>query len=101
MRNPVALLAAATLSLALVSAPLSGCSSRTKTTTTTREEVPVSAAPAAGTPAAGTVVTETTQTETTSSGAGCSGVLSCTFAGIGWVIALPFRIVAGVIELIF
>ena len=100
MKQPFSIAIAAALSISVVSAPLSGCSSRTKTTTTTREEVPA-AAPATGTPAAGTVVTETTQTETTSSGVGCSGVLSCTFAGLGWVIALPFRLIAGVIELIF
>ena len=100
MKKTFQLLAAATITLGLMAAPLSGCSSRTQTTTTTREEAPA-AAPAAGTPAAGTVVTETTKTETTTSGPGCSGVLSCTFAGLGWVIALPFRLVAGVIELIF
>lgn len=100
MKNILSPLAVATITLALLVAPLSGCSSRTQTTTTTREEVPAPA-PASGTPAAGAVVTETTKTETSTSGPGCSGILSCTFAGLGWVIALPFRIIAGAIELIF
>lgn len=46
------------------------------------------------------VLTENTTTEESAS-ASCGGVLSCTFEGIGYVLALPFRLVAGLIDVIF
>lgn len=93
-----------TLTLSLTNASLSGCSSTTTKSTVTRQETAPAAASdgSAAADKGSTVVTEKTETVTESnSGAGCSGVLSCTFAGVGWVIALPFRIIAGAVELVF
>jgi hypothetical protein len=42
-----------------------------------------------------------TVTEKESSGPWCGGILSCSFEGIGWVLALPFRLAGGVIDVIF
>lgn len=95
-----------TLALSLMSASLPGCSSTTTKSTVTRQETvpaPVAASDSSAAADKGsTVVTEKTETVTESdSGIGCSGVLSCTFHGLGWVIALPFRIIAGAVELVF
>lgn len=89
--------------LSLTASALSGCSSTRTTSTVTREETtPPASSEGASANKPGTVVTEKTETGTESdSGIGCSGVISCTFHGLGWVIALPFRAVAGAIELIF
>lgn len=46
-------------------------------------------------------VVERTEIEEESSGGGCGGVLSCTVDGVGWVLALPFRLVGGIIGFIF
>jgi hypothetical protein len=46
------------------------------------------------------VFTETTTTKE-SSDASCGGIISCTFEGVGFVLALPFRLVAGLIDVIF
>ncbi len=93
------------LSCSLATVALTGCSSTKTTSTVTREETvpaPSSSPSDAAAAKPGTVVTEKTETVTTSdSGVGCSGVLSCTFHALGWVIALPFKAVGGVIELIF
>ena len=44
---------------------------------------------------------ETTTTTTTETKAGHPGILSSTLHAIGWVIALPFRLVGGLIQWIF
>lgn len=97
----------AALSLALsVAIHTSGCGStrKTSTTTVTTEEAPESTAPPAATSQPATkVVTEKSETvtEKESSGPWCGGILSCSFEGIGWVLALPFRLAGGVIDVIF
>lgn len=100
MVKQYASLVACILSLVILSAPVIGCSSRKTTTTTTTQEVPV-AAPAQGTPQAA-VVTEKTETTTeSSSGIGCSGILTCTVEGIGFILSLPFRLIVGLFDVIF
>ena len=90
-RNPKLLLVCF-LALTTVSAT-SGCSSSTTTTTRTTEQ-PSSEG--------GTTVqtTETKTTEQQASGPSV-GILSGTIHAIGFVLALPFKIIAGLIQLIF
>ena len=49
----------------------------------------------------GTTSTVTKTEEEGGGGPSCSGVLSCTVDGIGFVIALPFKIIGGLISIIF
>jgi hypothetical protein len=80
------------LTFAATAVPLtSGCSSRTTTTTQTRSLEQADADSA--------VKTETT-TEKESHGPGI-GILSGTVRAIGFILALPFKIVGGLIQLIF
>jgi hypothetical protein len=44
---------------------------------------------------------ETTSTTTEAKAAGHPGILSSTVHAIGWVIALPFRLVGGLLRIIF
>ena len=93
--------------VSMATSNLTGCGTTTTTTTVHREEVAAPEPSTSNAPAGSTapvnekVVTETTEKTESSSGLGCSGVLSCTFHALGWVIALPFRLIAGGIELIF
>ena len=71
----------------------SGCSSSTTTTTRTTEQPSTES---------GTTVqtTETKTTESQTSGPGV-GILSGTIHAIGFILALPFKLVGGLIQLIF
>jgi len=92
MRSIASFLLACFLALGAVGST-SGCSSSTTTTTHTTEQ------PSAD---GGTTVqtTETKKTESQTSGPGV-GILSGTIHAIGFILALPFKIVGGLIELIF
>lgn len=46
-------------------------------------------------------VNETTEMSTDQMGSFCSGVLSCTIEGIGWVLALPLRGIVGLFDALF
>ena len=91
MRTIGALLLACLLILGAAGAT-GGCSSRTTTTTTHTTE------PGPGDNT--TVHTETKTTEQETSGPS-GGILSSTINAIGFVLALPFKLVGGLIELIF
>lgn len=81
-------LLAALAIVCIVGAPLSGCSTTKRTgVTTVSSEDP-------------TVVTTETETVVVEDD-GCHGVLSCTTDFVGEVIALPFRLVGGLIRIIF
>jgi len=73
-------------------AATTGCSSHTTTTTRTEQQQQGSDE--------ASVRTETTTTEKEHEGPHL-GVISGTIHAIGWVLALPFRIVGGLIRLIF
>lgn len=45
--------------------------------------------------------TTTTDTDTEDEDDGCGGILSCTVDVVGSIIAFPFRVVGGLIEIIF
>jgi hypothetical protein len=89
----------------LLTAPISGCSStrKTSTTTVTTAEAPTSIADQPTQRPTAKVITEKTETvtEKDSSGPWCGGILSCTVEGVGWVIALPFRLIGGAIDVVF
>lgn len=44
---------------------------------------------------------ETTEMSTDQMGSFCSGALGCTIEGIGWVLALPFRALVGLVDVLF
>ena len=93
MRRAPMLLLVCFLTLTAVSAT-SGCSSSTTTTTRTTEQ-PSSEG--------GTTTVQTTETKTTeqqTSGPSV-GILSGTIHAIGFILALPFKIIGGLIQLIF
>ena len=73
-------------------AATTGCSSHTTTTTRTEQQQQGSDE--------ASVRTETTTTEKEHEGPHL-GVISGTIHAIGWVLALPFRIVGGLIRVIF
>lgn len=73
-------------------APLTGCSGATTKTTTETVDRPSGSDP-------DKVERTVTVTEEESSRPG--GIISGTVDAIGWVIALPFRIVGGIISIIF
>ena len=74
-----------------------GCAShKTSTVSVTREEVP--SASSTGGPSH--IVTETKET-TTENNNSCGGIISCTAEGVGFLLALPFRLIGGVIDVIF
>lgn len=100
-RRSTSIVLLVTVSL-LVAPSSSGCSSKKRVVTTVTREV--AAQPDGATDSeesAPRVISETTETSTEQMGSFCSGILSCTFEGIGWVIALPFRALVGVIDVIF
>ena len=75
---------------------LFGCAShKTSTVSVTREEVPGSS-----TTTPTRTITEKTET-TTETAESCGGVISCTVEGVGYVLALPFRLMGGLIDVIF
>lgn len=90
MRKAASLALIAALALGPVYA--AGCSSSTTKTTRTVER------PVEGSTSEREVVTTT---ESESSGGGGGGVVSSTINAIGFVLALPFKIVGGIIEFIF
>jgi uncharacterized protein YceK len=92
MRRNLMLLLVCFLALAPVSAT-SGCSSSTTTTTRTTEQPSSEGATTVQT-------TETKTTEQQPSGPSV-GILSGTIHAIGFILALPFKIIAGLIQLIF
>jgi hypothetical protein len=104
--TPRSSLTVSSILLVALIAPISGCSStRTSSTTTVHtEEGATSPSRRDSDQQAPTkVVTEKTETvtEKENSGPWCGGILSCTVEGIGWVLALPFRLVGGAIDVIF
>jgi hypothetical protein len=90
---PIAMLLLACFLAIATGGATSGCSSSTTTTTRTTEQ-PSSEG--------GTTVqtTETKTTESQTSGPGL-GILSGTIHAIGFILALPFKLVGGLIQLIF
>ena len=92
MRPIATLLLACFLALG-TSGAFSGCSSSTTTTTRTTEQPASEGGPTVQT-------TETKTTESQTSGPGV-GILSGTIHAIGFILALPFKIVGGLIQLIF
>lgn len=84
--------------LMIYAAPLtmSGCAN-SKTVRTEEETRTVSSA------GDSTTTRETRETEVSDdrSSGGCSGVLSCTLDVVGNIIALPFRLVGGLIDFLF
>jgi hypothetical protein len=91
--RPIAMLLLACFLAIATGGATSGCSSSTTTTTRTTEQ-PSSEG--------GTTVqtTETKTTESQNSGPGL-GILSGTIHAIGFILALPFKLVGGLIQLIF
>jgi hypothetical protein len=92
MRSIALLLLACLLALATGGAT-SGCSSTTTTTTHTTEQPS----------AEGNTTVQTTETKTTeqqTSGPSV-GILSGTIHAIGFILALPFKIIGGLIQIIF
>jgi hypothetical protein len=82
----------------------SGCASTQKTTTTTTTmtmERPGSAVVGTGGQQDSVAQQSESTTATTETDAGHPGLLSSTIHAIGWVIALPFRLVGGLIRWIF
>ena len=73
---------------------LAGCSTQTKTVST---ETTYQPAPASATAQATTRTTTETQTETQQEG----GLISGTVDIVGKTIALPFRLVGGLVDLVF
>jgi hypothetical protein len=83
-----------------------GCASTRKTTKTETVVTQSNAAPnPEGQNTASTVSTstdkQTTTSTTTENKGGHPGIISSTVHAIGWVIALPFRLIGGLIEWIF
>ncbi len=81
-----------------------GCSSVSKTTRTEKETTVTHPADQTATtfhPTEKTVVEKETTTETEAQSAGGGGVLSTTVDVVGEILALPFRIVAGLLRAIF
>jgi hypothetical protein len=104
--TPLSKLAISSLILVALIAPATGCSSTRTSSTTTVHTEEGTTSPSQQDPAQQPqtkVVTEKTETvtEKESSGPWCGGILSCTFEGVGWVLALPFRLVGGAIDVIF
>lgn len=87
MRRAPILLLATLLAFGGASATISGCS-----TSTTRRTVE---RPINGT------ATETTTTETHETNGPDVGIISGTIHAVGFILALPFKIVGGLIQLIF
>ncbi len=89
----IATLLLACLLIAGAGGAVSGCSSKTTTTTHTVEH------PSSD----GTKTVETTETKTTEqeTSGPSGGVLSTTIDAIGFVLALPFKIIGGLIGFIF
>lgn len=86
----------------LVSLSCSGCSAKKKVVTTvTREVVAQPDGDSDSEEVRPRVISETTETSTEQMGSFCSGVLSCTIEGIGWVLALPFRAIVGFLDVMF
>jgi hypothetical protein len=98
--HPFRLLTAISLTV-LLSYQTTGCTSTRTTSTTTVKTQETSEAPSPQPPTK--VVTEKSETVTDKGSATpwCGGLLSCTVEGVGWVLALPFRLVGGVIDVLF
>ena len=88
--------------VSLLTFNLQGCSSKetTSTQTVTEESVPNSEVIEADRHSKKVIVTET-KTEVKEDGPYCRGILGCTFEVTGDIIAFPFRLVGGLIDLIF
>jgi hypothetical protein len=91
--RPIAMLLLACFLAIAAGGVTSGCSSSTTTTTRTTE-------PPSSETGAIVQTTETKTTESETSGPGV-GILSGTIHAIGFILALPFKLVGGLIELIF
>ena len=88
----------------MVLVSIAGCSSTTTTTTVKKTRVPVDEYSEDEQPRHHQHADEEKEETTTTveeSGAACSGILSCTVHGVGYVLALPFRLVGGIIDVIF
>ncbi|MBI2964220.1 MAG: hypothetical protein HYY35_10735 [Deltaproteobacteria bacterium] len=90
MRQIATVLLALMLALGAGTATI-GCSSHTTTTTRTIDQ----------SGDGGTVRSETTTTESTDGSGPHFGILSGTVKAVGFVLALPFKLVGGLISIIF
>jgi hypothetical protein len=89
--------------LSIAVSPLVGCGRKTEVTKeiTVVEEVRAAPASEQGTEPPRTVKTTTTSETTSEKSGGCGGLLSCTVDVAGAIIALPFKIVGALIDVIF
>lgn len=102
MRSRIAPLVLLVSAPILVSLPCSGCSAKKRAAATVaREVVAQPDEDDSAEEAQPRFVSGTPEMSTDQMGSFCSGALGCTLQGIGWALALPFRVLVGFFDALF
>lgn len=102
MNRPVRAVSLLVLVALSVSSLCGGCGPKKRVAAAvTREVVAESHSDSTGEDDTPQMVSETSEMSTEQMGSFCSGPLGCAVQGIGWVLALPFRAVVGLVDVMF